>query len=317
MTDVLRFGIAGWNDAAFETYQAIDSVDDAEVAAVMVADPGARRDLAQIISTPLVSALDDLLATPGLQAVYTALPAEEREEIVLAAVRAGKAVLLDAPLAADTRAATELLEACPLEHCVIGLIEPWSVDAGLAASRLLLRAGLFGDLVTWRATSFDEGVPNDPLMAALSTLGLFRYLTGLEAEQVWAQAAESENGAVSIVLSVRYENGCLGTLHLGSGFPGGSSDDLMLYGPLGQLDLSDEPRAYRTQSTEDAPARTWRPVRYAGPRGSVAQAVAQFVRRVAAGENPPLPAHEALPPLRIVDAARRSLETGAIVPVAH
>lgn len=64
--------------------------------------------------------LDAFLATPGLSAVYVATPNAAHRPLVEAAAAAGKAVLVEKPLAADLADAEAIVEACDAAGVLLG-----------------------------------------------------------------------------------------------------------------------------------------------------------------------------------------------------
>ena len=318
MSTELRFGIVGVGHEVLQAYQALSTAQDAHVTVAMASRAGARRDLGAMITVPILETVDEVCAHDEVDAVYLTLPAGPREEAATVVVAAGKHLLLPETWDPPLDEALALIALADELDVQVGVAAPWAVDGGHLASRMLTRAGLLGELVGWRADLQSPEPQDDPLPQALPTLALAGWLTDLDAEQVYAQQGPSAGDTSLVSLIVRYENGAVGSLLVGSGVPGGGGQQpqgLRLLGHEGQLDLSEGPMVYRTRSTEDAPAHTWRAVRALGPRGDLARAVSQFVAQALAADEPPLPARALLEPLRILDAARRSLAEGAPAPL--
>lgn len=319
MSTEMRFGIIGEGDEVLQAYQELSTAENAQVSMVMASNPGARRDLGAMITVPIVETVDEVCTHSDVEAVYITLGAGPREEAATKAVAAGKHLLFPEPWDPPLDEALALCALADELDVRLGIAAPWAVDGGHLASRMLARAGLLGEIASWRADLLRPEPMADPLRLALPTLALFGWLTDLGAEQVYAQQAPPIDEMSLLILMVCYSNGCVGNLRVGSGIPGGVGrhpEGLRMLGSEGRLDLSQEPMVYRTRSTEDAPAHTWRPVRAMGSRGDIAQTMAQFAAQVQAGEEPPLPARALLQPLRILEAARRSLAEGAPAPIA-
>lgn len=307
----LRFGIAATADQIWPIYQDMNMAEGAEVVAV-VRDASAEGEaLTAMISAPMFSSLAEMLTTAEVDAVYLALSPGAQEKALRQVIGAGKHALLEAPWQAPFDEAVALWKEARSRGIALGIAVPWAVDAAMAAARMFVRAGLLGEILSWHADHMSPQT-GDPLWLALPMADLFHWLTGLEATQVCATRSESANGRERVVvLTITYADGCLASLQLGMGVPGKETKKgPVLIGSLGQLDLTDEPQAYRTSSSEDALAYTWQPVRYAGPRGSRTRAITEFAARVAAGQEPPFAAGEALEALRILETARRSLAVG-------
>ncbi len=318
MATDLRFGIIGEGDAVLQAYQDIGAAEGAQATVAMAASAGVRRDLEAVLSVRIVEAVEEVCADPDVQAVYISLPAGPREQAARQALEAGKHVLLAGPWDVPLAEAETLCALASSRGAAVGISAPWAVSGAHVAARALVRAGWLGEIISWRDDLLRPQPIADTLRQALRPLGLFGWLTNLQAEQVYALEAPPSDGLDLLVMLVRYTNGCVGSLQVGRGVPGGPGmhpQGLRIVGRVGQLDLTDEPMIYRTRSSEDAPAHTWQQVRHSGPRGDRPQAIAQFAASAQAGKEPPLAGRDVLESLRIIEAAQRSLTEGAPVPV--
>lgn len=320
MTAEMRFGIIGDGDAVMQAYQDLAAAQGTSVAAVLADSVAARRELEAMLSTHIVETAEEMCDDPAVEAIYISLPAGPREEAIRQALESGKHALVAGPWDAPLAEGAALCALAEEQGVALGISAPWAVSGGHLAARNLARAGLLGTIVAWRDDLMRPQPMADTMRQGLRPVGLFSWLTDLQAEEVYALEAPSVEGLHLLAMMVRYGNGALGSLQVGRGIPGGPGmhpQGLRVVGTAGQLDLTGEPMVYRTQSSEDAPAHTWRQVRHAGPRGDRAQAMTQFAARVRAGQEPPYPAKTALEPLRIMDAAQRSLAEGRPTKVAR
>jgi predicted dehydrogenase len=320
MTTETRFGIIGEGDAVMQAYQDLGAAQGADVAAVMADSVALRRELEAMLSTHIVETVGEVCQDPDVEAVYIALPAGPREEAIRLALESGKHALVAGPWDAPLAEGISLCAVAQQQGVALGISAPWAVSGGHLAARDLARAGLLGEIVAWSDDLLRPQPVADTLRQALRPLSLFSWLTELQAEEVHALEAPSGGGLHLLAMILRYGNGALGSLQVGRGIPGGPGmhpQGLRVVGTEGQLDLTDEPMVYRTRSSEGAPAHTWRQVRHTGPRGDRAQAMAQFAARVRAGQEPPYACQDALEPLRIMDAAQRSLAEGRTAQVVR
>ena len=104
------WGVAGCGWVARDhALPALAATPGARVVALHDRDPGA---LARVpVDAPAHADLDAFLATPGLDAVYVAVPNAAHREVVEAVAAAGKAVLCEKPLAADVDDARAMVTA--------------------------------------------------------------------------------------------------------------------------------------------------------------------------------------------------------------
>lgn len=113
-------------------------------------------------ATEAVAGYENLLAHPDLDAIYIALPNHLHREWTLAALRAGKHVLCEKPLALDTEEATELFAAAKEANRV--LIEAFMYRTLPQTARILelVREGELGDLRIIRANfTFEREASRD------------------------------------------------------------------------------------------------------------------------------------------------------------
>ena len=99
----LRFGILGAARIAPDALiKAAQNVPAAEVVAVAARDPRRAREFATANGIPrVVASYDDLVNDPGLDVIYNPLPNSLHCEWSVAALRAGKHVLCEKPLASN------------------------------------------------------------------------------------------------------------------------------------------------------------------------------------------------------------------------
>ena len=104
------WGVAGCGWVARDhALPALAATPGARVIALHDRDPGA---LARVpVDAPAHADLDAFLATPGLDAVYVAVPNAAHREVIEAVAAAGKAVLCEKPLAADVADARAMVTA--------------------------------------------------------------------------------------------------------------------------------------------------------------------------------------------------------------
>ncbi len=114
------WGIAGCGWVARDhALPALLAVPDARVVALHDLDPAATARM-PVEGASRTTDLAEFLATPGLDAVYVAVPNSGHRALVEAAAAAGTAVLCEKPLAADVGDAQALVDACADAGVLLG-----------------------------------------------------------------------------------------------------------------------------------------------------------------------------------------------------
>jgi predicted dehydrogenase len=201
----------------------------------------ARRDaFASRFAFPVTGNLDALVADPSIEAAMILTPPRTHLPLVERFAAAGKHVLLEKPLEADTARAEAVVDACERAGVMLGVVLQHRFRPAARALAARLRDGDLGDVAAasvhvpwWRPqTYYDE--PGRGTLArdgggvlitqAIHTLDLFLSLTPRVAE-VAAFAAttplhrmETEDIACA---ALRFTSGALGTLNATTAsFPG-------------------------------------------------------------------------------------------------
>jgi predicted dehydrogenase len=212
---------------------------------------------------------------PDVDAVLNLTPVYLHHTVTLAALQAGKHVLVEKPLAITVRAGWLMVEAARARDLVLGVAENARYARGTRMSRWALDSGLIGDVQMWIGGGM--GAPDwspDVIVAktawrhrktlagggpaldgAVHTFDVIRYLCG-EVSEVAAMAAQVEpirvvrDKAGDIIQAVtnevedvffasfRCDGGAVGTLFgglAGHGQPTGMPDGPVIYGTRGCL----------------------------------------------------------------------------------
>ncbi len=219
------------------------------ITAIASREPERARVLARAIGPDVKGdTLDATLADPSIQAVYVASPTSQHRAHALAAIRAGKAVLVEKPLAASATEAEEIAEAARLAG-VLCMEAMWMrFTPGVRAAKRLLDEGRIGSPVALEATlsypkAFDPAHRLfDPALGGGAHLDLGVYplslaihFLGLPAD-VAMNAVRAPNGvpvAGGLVLAFP---GAVATL--GFGFLGEGPNAATVTGTSGRLRLA-------------------------------------------------------------------------------
>lgn len=216
------------------------------------------------------TSVEELAARDDVQVVDVCLPNEAHYPAILAALRAGKHVLVDKPLALNANQAMEIADAARAAHARVGMVFNYRFVPALMRAQKLIAQGALGRIYHFHFDYLHTGYQN-PLRpmswrlrakqsggGALVDLGshlidLTRYLLG-DFETVYAAtrtyvterpAAANSNHYEPVDvddaawLQAKLKNGASGTLFV-TRFATGAVDDLnaQIYGERGALRFS-------------------------------------------------------------------------------
>ena len=152
----IAIGVAGLGRAF--SLMAPTFAADPRVRLVAAADPRpeARRQFERDFSVPAHAAFDELIADPGIDAVYIATPHQLHARQACLAAGAGKHVLVEKPMALDMDECRAMTAAARQGnvHLVVG--HSHSFDAPIRRTRELIASGAFGRLRMITAVNFTD-----------------------------------------------------------------------------------------------------------------------------------------------------------------
>ena len=324
---------------------------------VMVTDirPELAQNLGGQYEVPWTTDLADFLANPAVEAVYISVPHYLHAPLTIQALRAGKHVLVEKPIATALADADAMIAAAKEQDRILSVAYDAQVNPTMIQLRQMIAAGMLGQVTGLRIVfrgdkqasywqgGFTQRVKDDwrvskekagggPLiMNTIHDLNTMRYLTGLEAVRVYAEA---DNFATPvevedfIALTMRFNNGAIGSLEAACTLPGRDPQGSYnrIYGQRGQVILGRQGvQIFLRQAWGDLPGGEWWDMP-AAPESNGAQTMMEaFAEAVlssrepaaghepAAGREPAATAWDGRQGLEIVTAAYQSAESGQVV----
>lgn len=213
----VRFALIGCGDIGAHNAKALRQAPGAQLTRIFDPSPALAQDLAERYKGTAVDSLSAALGAPDVDAVLVATPHDTHEEVVRAALKAGKHVLLEKPLAADLDAALRIVQMAEDSASLVGVLFPMRSDerflraveaiesspegrpTGAAGTYLSRKpehyfSGGYSRRApsTWRQSKTRAG-GGVLIMNVLHHLDAVRALIGREAESVVARTAPSSD----------------------------------------------------------------------------------------------------------------------------
>jgi predicted dehydrogenase len=264
---VLRVGLIGCGEIAQAHARAVAEAENATLTYAMDVNAEAARDIAGRYRSPASTKVEDVLASPEVDAVYISAPHHLHAPLGLQALRAGKHVMVEKPIATRLADADQMVREAARHNRLLSVcfVSRFATISELA--RDAIARGEIGEIVwveindmhlkqpsywergvsgkarptNWRGDK-DRAGGGVLIMNSVHPIDLVRYLTGIEVERVYAEydtflhPVEVED-AIAVIL--RYSNGALGTIQAATAAVAGREGraPLRLFGTKGQIAL--------------------------------------------------------------------------------
>ncbi|HRU06192.1 MAG TPA: Gfo/Idh/MocA family oxidoreductase [Candidatus Brocadiia bacterium] len=220
-----------------------------------------------------VESLDALLADKGVDLIsFCSSRRDEQQHQVVAALKAGKHVLAEKPMALSLEQLAALRQAAKLSGKQLRTMNPMIYDADFWGMKQVVDSGAIGEIVqVYAMKSYpyndsrpqDEGVDGGMLMqAGIHAVSFIRFVTGLEFEEIFAQDTQRGNpkpGELRMAANVacRLKGGALACIVVNYcnpkpiGFHG--NDQLRVFGTKGMVELVDGRKRRMAVTVDKAP----------------------------------------------------------------
>jgi predicted dehydrogenase len=284
--------------------------------------------------------VETMLADPAIDALLILTPPNAREELVAAAARAGKHILMEKPVERSSPAAERIVATAEAAGVKLGIIFQHRFRAASQALRRRIEEGALGPLQAvqlsvpwWRPQSYYDQPGRGSLAQdgggvlitqAIHALDLMLSLAGpVAAVQAMATTTglhrmETED---FVGAALRFENGASGALMATTAFYPGGAEMLVLAGTQAVATLSGgvlqidwlDGRVETVGEEKSASGGGADPMAF--PFDWHKAQIAEFVEAVQAGREPASSGRTALAVHRLIDALLLSSREGRLVPV--
>ncbi len=331
MTDKLKVGVIGLGFFGNRHARAYADHPAAELIAVCDSDPARAQIVAQATGARDFSDLHALLQLRDLDAVSICLPDRLHEEAAVAAAEAGKAILLEKPLAHDNYTARRIVAAVEKSgvRFMVGHIlrfDPRYVHTFHAAApeRLGMPIHLRAERNGVRATASRLGSSSSILFyMGVHDIDAMQWIARSRINRVYAQKVErlGTGNEDALCAVVNFENGAIGTIDYSWAWPDGlmngfrSSLEIVGTKSAVYLDCSDQGFYVVEQGgTSGGDTHLW-PEINGRITGALADELDHFVKATLSGAPYVQHHREALDAIPVLDALAESAQTAVPVDV--
>ncbi len=333
--DIIRLGMVGCGEIAHKaTGPAIQEAEGCEM--LIGVDPvaGIAHSYGQAFGIKATTHLEDVLGNSDVDAVVISAPHYTHAPLAIRAAEAGKHVLVEKPIATNVKDADRMVEACAKHGVLLGVLLCSRYLPEALKARELIAQGAIGDIfavqhhetkkkhdsywtggftgrvdTVWRQSKRDSG--GGPLiMNQVHDIDRMRYVTGLEPVRVYAEAGTfgSPRGVQvedTIVVTLRYDNGAVGTILTSSACVGNESTGNRIYGTRGQFIFGKALKVYTENDVEGLKKGEWTTLEL-GDVPTRTVCVERFAEAIRQKTRPDIPGEEGRKTLAVIEAAYRS-----------
>lgn len=332
----LRIGIVGFGTVGQLHLKALEEIDDAQVIGVSNLRPGAGLDPRDLAGMRIYDTAEELFADPEIQVVAICSESGSHARHVQAAIRAGKHVVVEKPIAVDPVAAADIVTAAAKTDLTVSVIsqrrfEPHHqylkklIDDGRLGTPILVegfthwhRDDAYYANSAWRRSMSHGGgsLMNQGLHVVDLMLWFFGEVTEIRGD--FATIGHDFDAEDTTVATMRFRSGALGVLVTSTAVPRPSSARIDLFMSNGSISLEDSsvarwdvPGIPPPPTTSDIPSGSSDPIAI-GAFGHRAQWT-DILTAIRAGRAPAVTCESGLATARVCAAVYEAGATGRTI----
>lgn len=217
----VRIALAGYGHTGPQLARVIDDAQSTVLVAIFDTDPRHRAAAARNHpSVAIARALDECLDDPSIDAVIVATPASTHHPVALAALRAGKHILVETPFVMDLRHGAELDRVAREAGLVLATGHTYLYDAGIGHMREHVETSQLGDLLYLRCERLSWGLGHSEMNAlwnlAPHDVAILLHILAADPSAVTAHGATSNRHDVEDVafLALEFTDGPIAHIHV-------------------------------------------------------------------------------------------------------
>ncbi|MFO0890542.1 MAG: Gfo/Idh/MocA family oxidoreductase [Isosphaeraceae bacterium] len=330
----LRVGVVGCGPVGALHAAAVRGTTFARLAGLCDVHPGRARELARRLGAdiPCHGTVEELLAREPVDVITVATPDHLHVDVVLAAVAAGRHVFCEKPLATTLSDARRMVQAARERGVLLGVDYNRRFGFGYRIARQLCDEGRLGTVrsvliqVVDRTPPPEVALTPEVILTTLLThhLDLARWFGG-EVSRLAVSAGRQEPSGTQlwreVLLTLEYEDGAIGSI--AAGYRDGQSrtwERALIIGSRGTVEVDDVTRSATFWASDPDRREVFEPSPFSDSgtfTATIGRHLTCFLECIRTGEPIPVAGEDALRGLELVEAARRSGQTGGAMMVPH
>jgi predicted dehydrogenase len=334
MTDTIGLGVVGLGFMGRRYARFLSGIEGVRLAGVYDLDGDLAREITAESGGTVYPDLDSLVSAADVAGVIICTPEDRHLEPVLAALAAGKPVLVEKPVAHTLEAAQAIADAAtraavPVLPGHLLRFEPrwagawWRIAGGEIGEVVSIATRRIGNVLDQNVL---RGRTTIPLYYGVHDLDVMRWFAGAEATSIFARRRSGAVRAAGYDVDdlycavITFENGALGSAELGWHVPatatGARSAGVLVIGTSGVIQIDQLATGLESWSAGQLDTGLdgmfWSEA-YGIAGGALGLEIRHFADCVRGGREPAIHLADAIEALRLSLAMERSAETGEVV----
>lgn len=337
----IKAGVVGLGFMGRRYVEILQKLNGVQVTAICDIRKEIAEDLARATGAQVFSEAEELAASRDVDALFVCTPEDSHVAAALAAIGAGKAVMIEKPVAHSLKAARLIAEAAKTKGSIVMVGHLLRFEPRWAAARQAIAAGEIGEVVSIASRRVGNvldqrilgGRTTIPLYYGVHDLDIIRWFADAEAITIYAsrrsgvlkQAGYDIHDLYCAILE--FDNDILATAELGWHAPAAAlaapTAGLTVVGTQGWLKVeqADTGLQYWSESGRRSihPVIdvTFWPDIHGVPGGALANEITHFLACVRTGSQPIITLEDAIEALRLSLAMEASADRNEVIRLAE
>jgi predicted dehydrogenase len=328
----IKAGVVGLGFMGRRYVEFLQRLEGVEVTAVCDIRREIAEELAKATGARVVPEAEGLATSRDVDAVFVCTPEDSHVDASLAALGAGKAVMIEKPMAESLEAARSIVDAAEASGSTVMVGHLLRFEPRWVAARKSVEAGEIGEVVSITTRRVGNVLDQEilrgrttiPLYYGVHDLDVVRWFAGAEASTIYAsrrtgvlqQAGYDIHDLYCAILE--FDNGVLASAELGWHVPAAAvaapTSGLTVVGTQGWLQVEQAHTGLQSWSEHEARSVhpvihvTFWPDVYGVPGGALANELSHFLECVRTGAQPAITIDDAIEALRLSLAMEASAD---------